>query len=58
MADRRAVSRTRSGAAGHLRIGISPRAPRPVSGSLLLQKPYDPEQIVRAVRQVTGSPSA
>ena len=37
--------------------GFSPSAPRPVSGSLLLQKPYDPEQIVRAVRQVTGSPS-
>jgi CheY-like chemotaxis protein len=33
--------------------GFSPVAPRPVSGSLLLQKPYQPEAIVRAVRQVT-----
>ena len=29
-----------------------------VGGSLLLQKPYDPEQIVQAVRQVTGNRSA
>jgi CheY-like chemotaxis protein len=33
--------------------GFSPVAPRPVSGSVLLQKPYQPEAIVRAVRQVT-----
>jgi CheY-like chemotaxis protein len=38
--------------------GFSPSAPRPVGGSLLLQKPYDPEQIVQAVRQVTGNRSA
>jgi DNA-binding response OmpR family regulator len=33
--------------------GFSPVAPRPVPGSLSLQKPYQPEEIVRAVRQVT-----
>ncbi|TWB64609.1 hypothetical protein [Bradyrhizobium sacchari] len=30
--------------------GFSPVAPRPVSGSLLLQKPYDPAEIVKAVK--------
>ncbi|TYL84720.1 response regulator [Bradyrhizobium cytisi] len=30
--------------------GFSPVAPRPVSGSLVLQKPYDPADIVRAVK--------
>ena len=35
--------------------GFSPVAPRPVSGSVLLKKPYQPEEIVRAVRQVTES---
>lgn len=30
--------------------GFSPVAPRPVSGSLFLQKPYDPAEIVRAVK--------
>ena len=34
--------------------GFSPSAPRPVSGSLLLQKPCLPEAIVHAVRQLTG----
>ncbi|MDH2356308.1 response regulator [Bradyrhizobium sp. SSUT18] len=32
--------------------GFSPVAPRPVPGSLILQKPYRPEDIVRAVRRV------
>jgi len=32
--------------------GFSPVAPRPVPGSLMLQKPYRPEDIVRAVRRV------
>lgn len=36
--------------------GFSPVAPRPVAGSLLLQKPFHPHEIVRAVRQVTASP--
>ncbi len=34
--------------------GFSPIAPRPVPGSLLLQKPYQPDDIVRAVEEVTG----
>jgi CheY-like chemotaxis protein len=39
--------------------GFSPVAPRPVSGSLTLQKPYRPEEIVRAVRQATkGRPAS
>ncbi len=39
--------------------GFSPVAARPVPGSLVLQKPYHPEDIVRAVRQMTpGSPPA
>ena len=33
--------------------GFSPVAPRPVAGSLLLQKPFHPDEIVRAVRQMT-----
>ena len=33
--------------------GFSPVAARPVPGSLSLQKPYHPEEIVQAVRQVT-----
>ena len=32
--------------------GFSPVSPRPVPGSLTLQKPYRPEDIVRAVRRV------
>jgi DNA-binding response OmpR family regulator len=36
--------------------GFSPVAPRPVAGSLLLQKPFHPDEIVRAVRQVTAGP--
>ncbi|UQD76122.1 response regulator [Bradyrhizobium japonicum] len=32
--------------------GFSPVAPRPVLGSLMLQKLYRPEDIVRAVRRV------
>jgi DNA-binding response OmpR family regulator len=34
--------------------GFSPVAPRPVAGSLLLQKPYQPKQLVHAVRQLTN----
>ena len=34
--------------------GFSPVAPRPVPGSLLLQKPFHPDEIVRAVKDVTG----
>ncbi|MCK1331391.1 response regulator [Bradyrhizobium sp. CW9] len=30
--------------------GFSPVAPRPVSGSLFLQKPYDPADILKAVK--------
>ena len=33
--------------------GFSPVEARPVPGSLSLQKPYHPERIVQAVRQVT-----
>jgi DNA-binding NtrC family response regulator len=32
--------------------GFSPVSPRPVPGSLTLQKPYRPEDIVKAVRRV------
>jgi DNA-binding NtrC family response regulator len=32
--------------------GFSPVAPRPVSGSLFLQKPYDPSDIVKAVKSM------
>lgn len=35
--------------------GYSPVQPRRVPGSLLLQKPYHPDQIVQAVRQMTNS---
>ena len=34
--------------------GFSPIAPRPVPGSLSLQKPYHPNEILRAVRQLTA----
>ncbi|MET4035844.1 MULTISPECIES: response regulator [Bradyrhizobium] len=34
--------------------GFSPATPRPVLGSLLLQKPYHPEQIVQAIKDVTA----
>ncbi|MET4717223.1 CheY-like chemotaxis protein [Bradyrhizobium japonicum] len=34
--------------------GFSPATPRPVPGSLLLQKPYLPEQIVQAIKDVTA----
>ena len=37
--------------------GFSPVAPRPVAGSMLLQKPFHPRDIVRAVRQVTERPT-
>lgn len=33
--------------------GFSPVASRPVSGSVLLQKPYHPDQVVQAINQVT-----
>jgi hypothetical protein len=36
--------------------GFSPVAPRPVAGSMLLQKPFHPDEIIRAVRQVTAGP--
>jgi DNA-binding NtrC family response regulator len=35
--------------------GYSPVAPRPQPGSLALQKPYHPDDIVRAVDQAAGS---
>ena len=35
--------------------GFSPVAARPVPGSLSLHKPYHPEEILQAVRQVTRS---
>jgi DNA-binding response OmpR family regulator len=34
--------------------GFSPTAPRPVPRSLSLQKPYHPEELLQAVRQVTA----
>lgn len=37
--------------------GYSPVAPRPVPGSLFLQKPYHPEEIVQAVKDVTAGRS-
>ena len=38
--------------------GFSPVAARPVPGSLSLKKPYHPEEIVQAVREVTkGRPA-
>lgn len=33
--------------------GFSPVAPRPVPNSMLLQKPFHPQEIVKAVKQVT-----
>lgn len=36
--------------------GFSPVSPRPVPGSLMLQKPFHPEQIVQAVREMTQRP--
>jgi hypothetical protein len=38
--------------------GFSPVAPRPVAGSLMLQKPFHPQEIVQAVRQVMVRPRA
>ena len=38
--------------------GFSPVEPRPVAGSLLLQKPFHPQEIVRAVRQAIAGPPA
>jgi CheY-like chemotaxis protein len=35
--------------------GFSPVAPRPVPGSMTLQKPYRPEDILRAVRRVASN---
>jgi DNA-binding response OmpR family regulator len=35
--------------------GFSPVAARPVPGSRSLQKPYHPEEIVQAIRQMTRS---
>lgn len=35
--------------------GFSPVAPRPVTGSVLLQKPFHPQQIVQAVKEVTAA---
>ncbi|WFU57727.1 response regulator [Bradyrhizobium pachyrhizi] len=35
--------------------GSSPVTPRPVSGSLILEKPYHPDQLAQAVRDVTAS---
>ena len=32
--------------------GFSPIAPRPVAGSVLLRKPFPPEEIIRAVKNV------
>jgi CheY-like chemotaxis protein len=37
--------------------GFSPVTPRPVPGSIVLQKPYHPEEIVRAVKDVTAGRS-
>jgi len=37
--------------------GFSPVAPRPVAGGVLLQKPFRPQEIVKAVRQVTKPPT-
>ena len=34
---------------------VTPVTPRPVPGSLLLQKPYHPERIVEAVNKVTAA---
>jgi DNA-binding response OmpR family regulator len=34
--------------------GFSPVEPRPVSGSLSLHKPYQPEDIIKAVKTLSG----
>ena len=36
--------------------GFSPVDPRPVPGSMVLQKPFHPEQVVNAVREMTAGP--
>ena len=38
--------------------GFSPVSPRPVPGSLMLRKPFHPEQIVQAVREIMERPRA
>jgi DNA-binding response OmpR family regulator len=38
--------------------GFSPVSPRPVPGSMMLQKPFNPEQIVWAVKAITERPRA
>lgn len=38
--------------------GFSPVSPRPVPGSLMLRKPFQPEQIVQAVREIMERPRA
>jgi CheY-like chemotaxis protein len=38
--------------------GFSPTSPRPVPGSLILQKPFHRKQIVDAVREMTERPRA
>jgi len=35
--------------------GFSPVIPRPVPGGVFLQKPFHPDEIVNAVKQVTGT---
>lgn len=37
--------------------GFSPVQPRPVPGSVFLQKPYHPDEIVRAIRKITSGGS-
>src|SRR5579871_970083 len=38
-----------------MRPASRPSRPRPVTGSLMLQKPYRPEDIIRAVRRVASN---
>jgi hypothetical protein len=38
--------------------GISPAAPRPIAGSLMLQKPFHPQEIVQAVGKATARQQA
>ena len=38
--------------------GFSPVASRPVPGSVLLQKPYHPDDIIQAVKQITDGRSS
>ncbi|WP_459592731.1 response regulator transcription factor [Bradyrhizobium diazoefficiens] len=38
--------------------GFSPVQPRPVPGSVLMQKPYHPDEIVSAIRKATEDRSA